>query len=281
MATNNTHSPKANPKESRTVLRGQQRSRRRPLYATIAEDISKFILDNELKAGHQLPAEEELARLFAVSRPTVREALRELEVSGVIIRTRGRTGTMVADPNPIVAGLTALESVEALAAQQGWLCETTDVYIEARRLTDAQARLLGVPPDSEATFLERMKLKNGEPVSIMRSWIPIHIVSPEEFRQRFETSITEFFLDDDEHHLASATAWVSATGADKEEAAALAVAPGSPLVVLKEVFFDASGRALCECHNVFVSGSIELKVNRQPRDTRARAGSKKSSIGFA
>ena len=107
-------------------------------------------------------------------------------------------------------------------------------------------------------------------MSIMTTWIPSHIVSPQELRKRFDTSITEFFLDDADHKLVSATAWVSAAGADKDEAAALGVEVGSPLVVLKEIFFDASGKALCECRNVFVSDSIELKVDRQPQDTRAR-----------
>lgn len=270
MATNDARPLTAKVEESQMTVFSQQRSPRRPLYATIAEDISRLIQDNELAPGHQLPAEEELAKIFAVSRPTVREALRELEVSGVIIRTRGRRGTMVADPRPILSGLMTLESIETLAARQGWRCETIDVAVDVRRLTDAQASLLGVPADTESTYLTRKKLKNGEPVSIMTTWIPSHIVSPHELRERFDASITEFFLDDADHKLATATAWVSAAGADKDEAAALGVEVGSPLVVLREIFFDKSGNALCECRNVFVSDSIELKVDRQVQDTRAR-----------
>ncbi len=270
MPPNDARLPNVKAERSQLAVSSQRRSPRRPLYATTAEDISRLIHENELAPGHQLPAEEELARLLAVSRPTVREALRELEVSGVIIRFRGRRGTVVADPQPIVAGLTTLESIEALAARQGWQCETTDAVIDLRRLTDAQACLLGVPADTNATYLKRKKLKNGEPVSIMTTWIPSHLVSPQELRERFGTSITEFFLDDADHKLVSATARVSAAGADKDEAADLGVEVGSPLVVLKEIFFDASGKALCECRNVFVSDSIELAVDRQPRDTRTR-----------
>jgi GntR family transcriptional regulator len=247
-----------------------RRSPRRPLYATTAEDIRALILDNDLAPGCQLPSEEELTKLFAVSRSTVREALRELDVSGVIIRSRGRRGTLVANPQRIVTGLTTLESIEALADRQGWRCETIDVVIGVRRLSDTQTRILKVPVDTNATYLSRTKLKNGEPMCLCMTWIPRHIVSPAALRNSFVASITEWFLDEPDHHLASATASVSAVAADKDEASALRVEVGSPLIVLTEIFLDESMEPLCECRNVFVPGSIELVVDRQPQDTTTR-----------
>lgn len=51
--------------------------------------------------GESLPAERELAALYAVSRDTVREAIRELADAGYLVRRRGRYGgTFVADPLP-------------------------------------------------------------------------------------------------------------------------------------------------------------------------------------
>ena len=51
--------------------------------------------------GESLPAERELAALYAVSRDTVREAIRELADTGYLVRRRGRYGgTFVADPLP-------------------------------------------------------------------------------------------------------------------------------------------------------------------------------------
>ena len=48
-----------------------------------------------------LPPERELAGLYAVSRDTVREAIRELADAGYLVRRRGRYGgTFVADPLP-------------------------------------------------------------------------------------------------------------------------------------------------------------------------------------
>ena len=56
----------------------------RRLYRQVAERIRVLIETGELKPGTRLPPERELAERFAVSRPTVREALIVLEVEGHI-----------------------------------------------------------------------------------------------------------------------------------------------------------------------------------------------------
>lgn len=56
----------------------------RRLYRQVAEQIRVLIETGELKPGSRLPPERELAERFAVSRPTVREALIVLEVEGHI-----------------------------------------------------------------------------------------------------------------------------------------------------------------------------------------------------
>ena len=50
----------------------------------IAERIRESITDGTLKADDQLPTEEELARQFQVSRPTIREALKRLAAQSLI-----------------------------------------------------------------------------------------------------------------------------------------------------------------------------------------------------
>ena len=58
----------------------------------IAEQIRKSITDGTLKADDQLPTEEELARQFRVSRPTIREALKRLAAQSLIRSRRGPAG---------------------------------------------------------------------------------------------------------------------------------------------------------------------------------------------
>ncbi|MDF1704918.1 MAG: FCD domain-containing protein [Aeromicrobium sp.] len=58
----------------------------------VEERIKQAILDGELKTGERLPSESELARQFAVSRTTVREALRSLSTQNLIDKVPGANG---------------------------------------------------------------------------------------------------------------------------------------------------------------------------------------------
>jgi GntR family transcriptional regulator, transcriptional repressor for pyruvate dehydrogenase complex len=60
-----------------------------PAYRKVAAAIGARILDRSLRDGDRLPPEIELARQFGVNRSTVREALRELETSGLVMRRPG------------------------------------------------------------------------------------------------------------------------------------------------------------------------------------------------
>jgi DNA-binding FadR family transcriptional regulator len=66
----------------------------------IAEQIQQSITDGTLKADDKLPTEEELARQFNVSRPTIREALKRLAAKSLIRSRRGPSGgTFVTAPS--------------------------------------------------------------------------------------------------------------------------------------------------------------------------------------
>jgi len=73
---------------------------RAPAYRTVAESLRKRILDRSLRDGDRLPGELELARQFGVNRSTVREALRDLQTSGLVARRPGSKRFAVVRPAP-------------------------------------------------------------------------------------------------------------------------------------------------------------------------------------
>jgi len=116
--------------------------------ASIATDVRIRIAEGQLRPGDQLPALPVLAAEFGVSRPTIRECLRVLEVEGLVdLRAGSRNGATVLEPAADTAG--RLAGVVLAAAQT----RMTDV-VEARRLIEPSvAELVAariVPPELAA-----------------------------------------------------------------------------------------------------------------------------------
>ena len=78
-----------------------QQVKTRRVFEEICEQIRQRLATGVLKPGDKLPAERDLALEFKVSRPAVREALRTLEISGVVSLQKGvKGGAFIRDGNP-------------------------------------------------------------------------------------------------------------------------------------------------------------------------------------
>ncbi len=83
--------------------------RRNKVYEAVARQIEALILE-KLKPGDKLPPERELAEMFSVSRSSIRDAIRSLELSGMVEPRQG-IGTVVCEVtadsllNPLVHAL--------------------------------------------------------------------------------------------------------------------------------------------------------------------------------
>jgi GntR family transcriptional regulator, transcriptional repressor for pyruvate dehydrogenase complex len=73
--------------------------RRTKVYEKIAQQIQGLIRDGLLKPGEKLPPERELAEMFQASRSSLRDAIRALELAGLVEPRQGE-GTIVLSPSP-------------------------------------------------------------------------------------------------------------------------------------------------------------------------------------
>jgi GntR family transcriptional repressor for pyruvate dehydrogenase complex len=136
----------------------------RPAYRQIANLIEQRIVGRSLRAGDALPSETDLARQFGVNRSTVREAIRELEIHGLLGRGRGEKRLRVTRPEPrrVSSGVsralalhdvTFLELWEAMMAIEPAAAEYAAARRSAPQLHDlarASARFKRAADDTEA-----------------------------------------------------------------------------------------------------------------------------------
>jgi DNA-binding FadR family transcriptional regulator len=93
-----------------------------PAYRKVAAALLERISDRTLNAGDRLPPELELARQFGVNRSTVREALRELESTGILRRHRGSKLMMVSRPEheAIAEGMSRALALHDVTIRDVW-----------------------------------------------------------------------------------------------------------------------------------------------------------------
>jgi DNA-binding FadR family transcriptional regulator len=112
----------------------------------VADDLLERIVGRELAVGSLLPKESELADHYDVARSVIREAIKLLEVHGLVRPTR-RLGTVVLDP----LASTSPEVVRALLVRKGRIdIDFFRGWLEVRAAIDAQMSELAATRRSEA-----------------------------------------------------------------------------------------------------------------------------------
>ena len=167
-----------------------------PYYYQVYEFLLNKIKEKEVEEGYQLPNEVQLCNIFNVSRTTIREALRELEINGYIERGRGQ-GTFIINNSVKSEALQKVSSIVDELKEKG-------VKIEARILeqklidTDREIQVvLGLSKSSKILFIKRLIISGGDPLYITRAYFPNEIfpkVNEEYLRENSFTRLVEDYF---------------------------------------------------------------------------------------
>ncbi|MCS5573107.1 MAG: FadR family transcriptional regulator [Pseudomonadales bacterium] len=119
------------------------------LYVQVARRISELIESGNVKTGDKLPSERDLADMLNVSRPSIREAMIALEVSGVI-EVRTGSGIYVCGDQSVSDADEGVGPFEIL--EMRLLVEPEACALAAERITNEQlARLQQIYIELERT----------------------------------------------------------------------------------------------------------------------------------
>ncbi|MGQ9501888.1 MAG: GntR family transcriptional regulator [Anaerolineae bacterium] len=151
------------------------RNSKLPLYHQLYEILRDHILSGAWQPGESIPPESELVKQYHVSRTTVRQVLDLLVKEGLIFRQRGR-GSFVAHPT-VEQGLTRIISFTEDMRRRGLQPGTQVLSVELVGAPPEIAAYLRISPGEELALLKRLRLADGEPMSIEESHL-VHRYCP-------------------------------------------------------------------------------------------------------
>lgn len=162
---------------------------RRPVTQVISDEIISWISSGKLKPGSHLPPEIELAKQFGVSKPSVREALKQLVAFGAIEITHGRPATVRAMNSAPLVNYFHL----AVTAESGGLRDA----VELRRGLEVQSVYLATRRASDADIanLERIVGLLDLHKADRELWVPVHVEFHLALVQSAHNRFLSFLLD--------------------------------------------------------------------------------------
>ncbi len=146
------------------------RSSALPLWAQLVDDLQRRLGAGEF--GSIFPSELELTAEYAVSRHTVREALRRLRETGVLESSRGRSTRV--GRTQIEQSLGALYSLFREVEARGMVQRSEVLTLDEQQDPEVAARLW-LPPESPLLHLVRLRFADDEPLALDRTWLPAHL----------------------------------------------------------------------------------------------------------
>lgn len=209
-----------------------------PKYLQISNWLEEMIRKGRYGVGERLPSESSLAEICGVNRNTVRQAVSELVTKGLISKKNG-IGSFISarDHSPVKY---ILQNISSFTDDMLGMGITPKTNILSQKVVEADEELaekLMLGGDKRAILTKRLRLGNGIPLVIERSYLPygeyksllgmkltgsLYHILTEKFGTELHRSIQTF----------------RAVTLSQEDARLLDVPPKSPGIFLESIIYD-------------------------------------------
>jgi DNA-binding GntR family transcriptional regulator len=211
-----------------------------PLYHQLARQLVAAIEGGLLPKGSFLDNELDLADRWQVSRPTVRRAIQDLVDAGMLVRRRGVGTQVVNDQVRRPFKLTSLfDDLAAIGREPATAVLTLDTVAADDDVADA----LEIATGTAVVRIVRVRSVGRQPLAIMRNWLVADVagaITVAELTARGLYSL----LRERGVRPHSATQRLGAVAASADDARMLDIDIGAPLVTMRRVMQDDSGRCV-------------------------------------
>ncbi len=219
-----------------------------PLYYQLKEIIVDSISKGEYGVGDLLPSENQLCKMYNVSRSTSQKALEELVHEGILTRKQG-VGTFVAPPK-IEQELSNFYSFSDAIKSRGYEHEAKVLSISVAVATPKLAEMLRISPEERVITLTRLRLVNGSPFLIETSNIPEKLAPGLNEIDFNKNSLYKTLMNDYRLYVVKAKETFEPVLINKRESQLLEVPEGSPAMLRERIAHSSSDEPIEFCSSI-------------------------------
>ncbi len=205
-----------------------------PKYKTIYDQIVKFILTDVWPVGSNMKSENELIKLFGVSRLTIRNVLNILENEGRIIRSRGKA-TLILDR---LLQNNNRSEIKDFSVTLNADYKLIDVEIVKNNL------IKKFKNSSSLYYIKRLRrLKNNELYLISKAYIPLEIIGDNVNKQIFkDKNLLEVLMNQFKVKISRSDQELSAITLGNNDADLFKITKGYPAILNTWNMYDNSNK---------------------------------------
>lgn len=252
-----------------------------PFYIQLMELLKEKISQDDWQPGDQIPSEPELCDRYSVSRTVVRQALREIELEGLIIRRKGK-GTFIAEPKINESLVQKLTGFYQDMVDRGHQLITHVLRHEVEPASVKVALRLGLQPGDPVFNIERLRFVDGEPIVLVITYIPYKLCPDLSDYDLSNQSLYAVLESEFGLILSHGRRTIEAVAANEREAELLNVDECDPLVLLDSVTYLEDGTPIEYFHAVHRGDrsrfEVELVRFREQGKVRETLGKKEVDI---
>jgi DNA-binding GntR family transcriptional regulator len=210
-------------------------------YSSVADTLKAQIAAGEYEVGTKLPTEFDLCRRFDVSRSTVRQALAELESSGIVKRRQGSGTTVIAREPALRYSLSIASEADILRFVSETVLELTEVAMPVSA-ADSRRLRLGAPNEWRAWRGLRHSVAGGPPLGQVTVYVPAaYLETMKTLERRTQRAIFTHIASAHGLTLTAIEQEISATVVDAKESDMLQTPDGSPALSIVRRFVSDQG----------------------------------------
>ncbi|HGF0772187.1 MULTISPECIES: GntR family transcriptional regulator [Kluyvera] len=233
-------------------------------YIAIAREIKKRIISGQYPAAEPLPDQFALAAEFGTSRMTIQQAMRQLIVEGLVYTRQGQ-GTFIRK-NFLQLSQWDIHGSDYAGATETWghlgKVASQVIHFELRFPSEKEQASLLIDADSPVYDFVRLRLLNGEPLSLDITVMPVSLV-PGLSKSHLENSVFRYVQDNLGLKMMGSYRVVRALKPSELDQQHLNCDASDPILEVEQVIYLDDGTPLeyAHCHYRYDHGGIVIVNN--------------------